>query len=146
MVFKMTHLLDTDHLSVLQQESSPERAVIVLRINETGCVNVLAAVISFHEQMRGAHAFINSARKREQLVRGYGMMSKIIDTFSTFRVLPFDDLAASIAESSVIPTSKIGTMDLRIASIALANDLTLVTRNTSDFVRVPNLKLEDWTK
>ncbi len=41
---------------------------------------------------------------------------------------------------------RIGTMDLRIASIALANDLTLVTRNTSDFARVPNLKIEDWTK
>ena len=74
------------------------------------------------------------------------MMSKIIDTFSTFGVLPFDESAAIIAESPTIPNSKIGTTDLRIASIALANDLKLVTRNTSDFARVPDLKLEDWTK
>ena len=33
---------------------------------------------------------------------------------------------------------------LLIASIALANRLTLVTHNTSEFNRVPNLKLEDW--
>ena len=45
----MTHLLDTDHLSLLQQENSPERAVIVLRINETGRARVVASVISFHE-------------------------------------------------------------------------------------------------
>jgi tRNA(fMet)-specific endonuclease VapC len=36
-------------------------------------------------------------------------------------------------------------MDLRIASIALANNMTLLTRNTVDFERVPGLIQEDWT-
>jgi len=31
-----------------------------------------------------------------------------------------------------------------IAAIALANDLILVTHNTSEFSRVPALKIEDW--
>jgi len=31
-----------------------------------------------------------------------------------------------------------------IASIVLANGLTLVTHNTSEFSRVPGLNLEDW--
>lgn len=36
-------------------------------------------------------------------------------------------------------------MDLRIAAIVIANQMTLLTRNTVDFERVPNLAFEDWT-
>jgi tRNA(fMet)-specific endonuclease VapC len=35
-------------------------------------------------------------------------------------------------------------MDLKIAAIALANDVTLLTRNLSDFGKVPDLRTEDW--
>jgi tRNA(fMet)-specific endonuclease VapC len=38
----------------------------------------------------------------------------------------------------------IGPYDLLISGIALANDLTLVTRNLDEFKRVPNLRLENW--
>lgn len=38
----------------------------------------------------------------------------------------------------------IGTMDLRIAAIAIANEATLLSRNLKDFARVPDLKVEDW--
>jgi tRNA(fMet)-specific endonuclease VapC len=39
---------------------------------------------------------------------------------------------------------RIGTMDLKIASIALANDATVLTCNARDFGKVPNLRIEDW--
>ncbi len=38
----------------------------------------------------------------------------------------------------------IGPNDVQIAAIALAHNLTLVTHNTREFSRVPNLPLEDW--
>ncbi len=38
----------------------------------------------------------------------------------------------------------IGSYDLQIAAIALANNLILVTHNTREFERVEGLKLEDW--
>ncbi len=36
-------------------------------------------------------------------------------------------------------------MDLKIAAIVLANDSMLLSRNLSDFRKIPGLKVEDWT-
>jgi tRNA(fMet)-specific endonuclease VapC len=38
----------------------------------------------------------------------------------------------------------IGPYDLQIAAIALAHDLTVVTRNLREFERVPALRVENW--
>jgi len=39
----------------------------------------------------------------------------------------------------------IGPLDLLIAAHALALEATLVTHNTREFKRVPNLKIDDWS-
>jgi predicted nucleic acid-binding protein len=40
--------------------------------------------------------------------------------------------------------SPIGDADMRIAAIAIANDLTVVTANVRHFQRVPGLTVENW--
>lgn len=72
-----------------------------------------------------------------------------IDSFlAHLPTLPFDDQAARVyGVLRADPESKgtpIGSNDLQIAAIALANHLTLVTHNTSEFSRVPNLMWEAW--
>jgi tRNA(fMet)-specific endonuclease VapC len=63
-------------------------------------------------------------------------------------VLPFDGAAAAVyarlraeLEAEGRPLAE---PDLRIASIALARDLTLVTGSGRHFSRVPGLRVEDW--
>lgn len=67
---------------------------------------------------------------------------------SLFISLPFDDVAAEhYGQLRADLTSKgtpIGGNDLLIASIALANGLTLITHNTREFRRIVGLKIEDW--
>lgn len=65
-----------------------------------------------------------------------------------FISLPFDDMAAEVYSRIRAQLEKSGTPigpnDLLIASIALANNQTLITHNTREFARVENLDLEDW--
>ncbi|MEM9271922.1 MAG: type II toxin-antitoxin system VapC family toxin [Cyanobacteria bacterium P01_F01_bin.143] len=65
-----------------------------------------------------------------------------------FASLPFDDDAALIYGNIRAHLAKqgtpIGSNDLQIAAIALCNDLVLVTHNTREFSRIPDLHLEDW--
>ena len=67
---------------------------------------------------------------------------------SQFLSLPFDDAAAeeygrlrAFLAKQGLP---IGPNDLLIAATALANNVTLVTHNISEFERVPGLQIEDW--
>ena len=39
---------------------------------------------------------------------------------------------------------EVPSLDLLIASVAIAYDLTLVTQNTADFEKIPDLGLHDW--
>ena len=66
----------------------------------------------------------------------------------TVNVLPFD-LSASIHAARIRVHlesigQKIGPMDTLIAAIARANQGVIVTHNTREFSRVPDLLMEDW--
>lgn len=40
----------------------------------------------------------------------------------------------------------VSRVDMLIAAVALAHNLTLVTHNTSDYRHIPGLRLDDWIK
>jgi tRNA(fMet)-specific endonuclease VapC len=63
-------------------------------------------------------------------------------------VIPFDEAAADVYGALRAELERHGTRldepSLRIASIALAHDLTLVTGNARLYERVPGLRIENW--
>ena len=73
------------------------------------------------------------------------MLQHVLKDFSHWQVLPFDAPALTMFQSLRTQRVRIGTKDLRIAAIALVHDLTVPTRNVSDFGQVPNLRVEDCT-
>jgi tRNA(fMet)-specific endonuclease VapC len=84
---------------------------------------------------------MRSAKPESNLKLQHGFLDKFVS-------LPFNDEAAIIfGNIRAELTSKgtpIGGYDLQIAAIALANNLILVTHNTREFSRIPQLQLQDW--
>ena len=81
--------------------------------------------------------------------RGVAENLRRVELFcSGFESLPFGDEAASrygeIRAHLRREGRPIGANDLMIAAIAVAEDLTLVTRDVIEFTRVPRLHTEAW--
>lgn len=142
----MTHLLDTDTLSIWQRGTGPEYANLVLHLSAHPPADIGVSIVSFHEQAVGAHTYLSRARTSADLVRGYEIMEQVRHWFAHLNLIPFDDPAAAVYDNLRAANPRIGAMDLRIAAIALSRDLTVVTRNLADFSRIPGLRTEDWTR
>ena len=142
----MIYLLDTDHLSILQRRGGADHAVLIMNMSGHADTDIGVPVVSFHEQSLGCNALINAARTPADVLLGYDLLARIIEDFRRFPIVPYDAAAAAVFDQLKAAKIRVGTMDLRIAAIALARDLTLVTRNASDFGRVPGLRIEDWTR
>ena len=139
-------LLDTDHADLLQRPDAAEHdalvgAVAAARDDGRG---VAVSIVSFGEQTKGAVAGIN---RGDDPVRRYHTLARLQEWYAAQAVLGFDDDAAAAFDRlrPEVPRA-VKTMDLRIAAVALANGLTLLTRNVRDFERVPGLIFEDWTR
>ncbi|TWU01430.1 type II toxin-antitoxin system VapC family toxin [Neorhodopirellula pilleata] len=78
-------------------------------------------------------------------IEPYRRLAVLAKSFHSISVLDYDQAAAMEFQRLRGQNVRIGTMDLRIASIALANQMCVLTRNQADFERVPGLSLEDWT-
>jgi tRNA(fMet)-specific endonuclease VapC len=72
-----------------------------------------------------------------------------IEFFKMLPVLEFDDRAYDLYIQLITNNSALRKQDLqrdvRIATIALTHNATVVTRNRKDFGLVPGLQLEDWS-
>ena len=131
----MTYLLDTN---VWARYLNGRSLSIREKFRQVDLTQVFACSIVKSELAYGAFKSQNpdrTYRKQQQFL-------------SLFVSLPFDDAAALIFgrlnAQLEAKGEMIGIKDLQIASIAIANDLILVTHNTEEFKRIQGLTLEDW--
>ena len=141
----MKSLLDTDHISILQWRTGPAFTTLTVRMARHPRTDLALSIMSLHEQTRGCHAYLQRARTARAMVHGYSLLTQVLRDFTVAPVFPFDDAAATVFAALVAQRLRVRTMDLRIAAIALARGLVVLTRNASDFGQVPGLQMEDWT-
>jgi len=137
------YILDTDCFSLWQQN----HPMMVQRV-EVNAENLAVTIVTVEEVIRGWFNVINQASapsQADKLVWGYTRLWDTLDDFKNLNILKFDQNASTIYTEFFRQRIRIGTQDLRIAAIVLANNAILVTRNYRDFSQVPGLVQEDWT-
>jgi tRNA(fMet)-specific endonuclease VapC len=138
------YVLDTDHLTLLERGTADSLG-LQMRLDRLPPDDIATTIITYEEQMRGWLAHAAQANTTERMLVSYARLQKHIETFHEIPIPGFDEKAASQFERLRHARTRVGTMDLKIAAIALANDAILLTRNLTDFRKVPDLRAEDWS-
>jgi tRNA(fMet)-specific endonuclease VapC len=102
-------------------------------------------IITAEEHLRGRLAQVNKAATGSARSRAYTYLRKAIADLAKLNILDYNPTADAIYEELKRQRLHVGSQDLRIAAITLANQGCLVTRNRSDFGRISSLTFEDWT-
>ena len=127
---------DTDVIGAALQPNPPMH--LIRRLARTPASEQCTTSVTVAELAYGAarHERVDLATRLRELIA------------AAQKVIPFDEAAADVYGSLRADLERNGVRldepSLRIASIALAHDLTLVTGNARLYDRVPRLRIENW--
>lgn len=120
-------------------QAAPGMARLSARMADVDLADLAMSVISMGELRYGAEKSANPARNHALL---NDLKALITVALLSEEVCTHYGALRCQLESTGQP---IGVNDLWIAAHGLADAMTVVTNNTREFARVPNLSLEDWT-
>ena len=128
-------LLDTNVCIYFMKNAHPQLTEKLLSCDPA---DLLISAVTVYELEYGA----------EKSSWGESNRQKLAMFLAPFNVIPFtaDDavFAGKIRGYLERKGTPIGPYDIQIAAQALARDIPVITHNTGEFERVPNLKVEDW--
>jgi tRNA(fMet)-specific endonuclease VapC len=139
-------LLDTDHLTILAIPDGQAHARLMARMRASSDPVFATTIVNAEEQLRGWLAAINRQPIPRQQIVPYGRLRKLLGFLRPFLLIDFDEHAAEEFERLRQAKVRIGSSDLKIACIALVQDVLLLSANLRDFQQVPGLRVEDWLK
>lgn len=114
-------------------------------VSTVGFENLTVTVVTLEEQIRGWLNLIRRESGSEKVIWAYSGLEDAVLFFNRIEVLSFSEVACSIYSNLRQKKVRVGTQDLRIASITLSVNGTLVTRNRRDFEKIQGLRFDDWT-
>ena len=133
----MTYMLDTN-ICIYAIKNKPEQ--VLRRLKDNLPKGLCISAITLAELEHGVEKSVNPEKNQMALIQFLAILD----------ILPFDDLAAAEYGNICAYLQKrgtpIGTMDMLIAGHARAEWLILVTNNVREFMRVPNLGIENWAE
>ena len=135
------YLFDSDSLSLYFQTHPRIVANLVAHLSDT----VLVSAITIEEILSGWYTSLRQARKPHQVVLAYDRLTSTMNELRAWEVLSFSADAMDRYDKLKKLRLNVAKQDLRISAIALEWGGTVVTRNLSDFQRVPGLTCEDWS-
>jgi tRNA(fMet)-specific endonuclease VapC len=129
------YLLDTD-ICIYWLKG---RTAVRDKINEIGQTEIAICVITASELYFGAY---NSSKIEKNLITAETFIRSIpVIPLSNNTLKKFGQLKAQLRQAG----TSVADFDLLIASVALTEDLILVTNNTRHYQRIIGLKLDNWT-
>ncbi len=135
------YVLDTDHVTLhFRGNSQVGKKLALIPPDE-----IATTTITAEEQLRGRLAQIKKASTTDALAIAHRRFRQAIYDLAKLNILEFDSAAIIIFEDLKRQRPRVGSQDLRIAAIAIANGAIVVTRNRVDFGQIAGLKIEDWT-
>jgi tRNA(fMet)-specific endonuclease VapC len=134
-------LFDTDHLTLYQHMHPLLMQHIAL--HPAGVVGICP--INIEETMRGRLALLGRVLTGKKHIQAYAHLVAAAEMFRQFPLVPFDVASEIQFQHLRAARLRVGTLDLKIAAIALTNNLTVLTRNRRDFGRIVGLAIEDWS-
>lgn len=139
-------ILDTDCVSLLQRDRILSGSQLQRNLDKFPIDEIYTTIISFEEQMRGWMSFVAKGKTIDEQIYAYGKLHNFLNNYRNSLLLDYDEKAAAVFQNLKSQKIRVGTMDLKIASIAIANNAILISRNLADFERIPNLAVKDWTR
>jgi tRNA(fMet)-specific endonuclease VapC len=140
----MVYVLDTDHVSLMQSG----HAACLSRLDMIETDPVIITVVTVEERVQGWFNAVRQAsapNRADRLVWAYAGLRDSVQYLNQFQVADWTEDSGRCFTDLRGQGVRIGTQDLRIASIALSIDAVVVTRNRKDFVQVPGLRIDDWS-
>ena len=130
----MPYLLDTNTVIALMKDN-PQ---VIAQVRRVGRADLRLCAPVEAELWFGVSKSGKPEDNRQRLLTLLSWLPSL--PFSSDAAPHFGDIRAVLARQGL----PIGPYDLQIAAIARAQGLVVVTHNTREFARVPDLVLEDW--
>jgi tRNA(fMet)-specific endonuclease VapC len=135
------YLFDTDHLTLFDHRHASLRQ----RFNAAPAGSVAISPVTIQEYLKGRLAALARQTSGPQQVQAYANLVLSVALCQQFPLAPFDLACDQQFQQFRTLLPRVGTQDLKIAAVALVNQLIVLTRNRRDFGRIPGLRIDDWS-